>query len=213
MASEFIVLSHREPYAEVETPAGTELRRKTNGVFTTLDSVMREKRGTWIAWAEREAGAPFAERLRVPAPDHPEAYEVRRIGLDAEEARSFYYDFTSSAIWPVLFSLLDRARFTHAAWETYVRVNGAFAEAACEEAAPGAVIWVNDFHLMLTPRVIKERRPDVTIALFLHTTFPPPDIFGVIPWRGELLDALLHLDLIGFHIPSYALNFANTAER
>ncbi|HEX7117559.1 MAG TPA: trehalose-6-phosphate synthase, partial [Longimicrobiales bacterium] len=47
----------------------------------------------------------------------------------------------------------------------------------------------------------------------LHTTFPPPDIFGVIPWRGELLDALLHLDLIGFHIPSYALNFANTAER
>ncbi|HEX6937929.1 MAG TPA: trehalose-6-phosphate synthase [Longimicrobiales bacterium] len=213
MASEFIVLSHREPYAEVETEAGSELRRKTNGVFTTLDSVMREKRGTWIAWSEREEGVPFAERLRVPAPDHPEAYEVRRIGLDPEEARSFYYDFTSSAIWPVLFSLLDRARFTHSAWETYRRVNEAFAEAACEEAAPGAVIWVNDFHLMLTPRLIKRRRPDVTIALFLHTTFPPPDIFGVIPWRDELLDGLLHLDLIGFHIPSYALNFANTAER
>lgn len=213
MASDFIVLSHREPYAEVETPEGTEMHRKTNGVFTTLDSVMREKRGTWIAWSEREGGAPFAERVRVPAPGHPEAYDVRRIGLSPEEARSFYYDFTSSAIWPVLFSLLDRARFTHAAWETYQRVNEAFAEAACEEAAPGAVVWVNDFHLMLTPRLIKRRRPDVTIALFLHTTFPPPDIFGVIPWRKELLDGLLHLDLIGFHIPSYALNFANTAER
>ncbi len=213
MASEFIILSHREPYAEVETPGGRELRRKTNGVFTTLDSVMREKRGTWIAWSEREEGVPFAERMRVPAPDDPRAYDVRRIGLDPEEARSFYYDFTSSAIWPVLFSLLDRARFTQAAWETYRRVNAAFAEAACEEAAPGAIIWVNDFHLMLTPRLIKKRRPDVTMALFLHTTFPPPDIFGVIPWRDDLLDALLHLDLIGFHIPSYALNFANTAER
>src|SRR5690606_32800671 len=93
------------------------------------------------------------------------------------------------------------------------RVNERFAAAACEEAAPGALVWVNDFHLMLTPRLIKRRRPDVTIALFLHTTFPPPDIFGVIPWRKELLDGLLHLDLIGFHIPSYALNFANTAER
>ncbi|HEX7051936.1 MAG TPA: trehalose-6-phosphate synthase [Longimicrobiales bacterium] len=213
MASDFIILSHREPYAEIETPEGTELRRKTNGVFTTLDAVMREKRGTWIAWAEREAGAAFAPEIRVPSPDDPEAYTVRRIGLDPEEARRFYYDFTSTAIWPVLFSMLDRARFTHASWETYLRVNDAFAAAACEEAAPGALIWVNDFHLMLAPKMIKRRRPDVTVALFLHTTFPPPDIFGVIPWREELLDGLLHLDLIGFHIPSYALNFANTAER
>lgn len=213
MASDFIILSHREPYAEVATPAGTVLQRKTNGVFTTMDAVMREKRGTWIAWTEREPGAPFQPRITVPEPDHPESYAVRRIGLDPEEAKRFYYDFTSTAIWPVLFSMLDRARFTHEAWETYRRVNALFAEAACEEAAPGALVWVNDFHLMLTPRLIKERRPDVTVALFLHTTFPPPDIFGVIPWREELLDGLLHLDLVGFHIPSYALNFANTAER
>ena len=39
MASDFIVLSHREPYAEVETEDGPVLKRKTNGVFTTLDSV------------------------------------------------------------------------------------------------------------------------------------------------------------------------------
>src|SRR5690606_36650706 len=135
------------------------------------------------------------------------------IGLEPDKAEHFYYDFTSTALWPVLFSMLDRARFTNEAWETYRRVNERFAAAACEEAAPGALVWVNDFHLMLVPRLIKERRPDVTVVLFLHTTFPPPDIFGVIPWRKELLDGLLHLDLIGFHIPSYALNFANTAER
>lgn len=213
MASDLIVLSHREPYAEVETPEGPRLERKTNGVFTTLDSVMRERRGTWIAWKEREDGSSWPERIHVPSEDHPESYDVRRIGLDPEEARRFYYDFTSTALWPVLFSLLDRARFTQDAWDTYRRVNESFADAACEEAAPGALIWVNDFHLMLTPKLIKQRRPDVTIVLFLHTTFPPPDIFAVIPWREELLDGLLHLDLIGFHIPSYAQNFADTAER
>jgi glucosylglycerol-phosphate synthase len=213
MASDFIVLSHREPYAEVETEdGGMVLRRKTNGVFTTLDSVMRQKRGTWIAWREHEGDA-FVQRIMVPSAEHEDAYAVRRIPLSPDEARRFYYDFTSTALWPVLFSLLDRARFTAEAWDTYVRVNEEFAAAACEEAAPGALIWVNDFHLMLTPRLIKERRPDLRLALFLHTTFPPPDVFGVLPWREELLDGLLHLDLIGFHIPSYAQNFADTAER
>ena len=215
MASDFIVLSHREPYSEERAGDGsTSFRRKTNGVFTTLDSVMRQKHGTWIAWKELEEGAgAFPERVQVPAPDHPDAYTVRRIPLDPDEARRFYYDFTSTALWPVLFSLLDRARFTGEAWETYRRVNRAFAEATCEEAAENALVWVNDFHLMLAPKLIKQRRPDIRLALFLHTTFPPPDVFGVIPWREELLDGLLHLDLIGFHIPSYAQNFADTASR
>ena len=212
MAGDFIVLSHREPYTEVQTDRGAEFQRKTNGVFTTLDSVMRQKRGTWIAWKEHEGG-DFEERVRVPSADHPESYVVRRIPLDPEEAKRFYYDFTSTALWPVLFSLLDRARFTAEAWQTYRRVNAAFADATCEEAAPGALVWVNDFHLMLAPKMIKRRRPDLRLALFLHTTFPPPDVFAVIPWREELLDGLLHLDLIGFHIPSYAQNFADTATR
>lgn len=213
MASDFIVLSHREPYQEVETKQGTVLRRKTNGVFTTLDAVMRRKRGTWIAWREHEGDDPFVPRIIVPSPDHEQSYAVRRIPLSPDEARRFYYDFTSTALWPVLFSLLDRARFTAEAWETYQRVNHAFADAACEEAAPNALIWINDFHLMLVPKLIKERRPDVRLALFLHTTFPPPDVFGILPWREQLLDGLLHLDVAGFHIPSYAQNFADTAER
>lgn len=213
MGSRFIVLAHREPYREVETPTGIELRRKTNGVFATLDAVLRERQGTWIAWRPRDEGEVVTRRIVVPDADAPDAYTVRRIPLAPDEADRFYYDFTSTAIWPVLFSLLDRARFTTDAWQMYRQVNEAFARAACEEADEGALVWVNDFHLMLAPKLIKERRPDLTVALFLHTAFPPPDIFAVIPWRRELLDGLLHLDLMGFHIPSYVLNFANTAER
>src|SRR5690606_24381865 len=97
MTSDFIVLSHREPYDEVKTEGGTEFRRKTNGVFTTLDSVMRQRRGTWIAWKEHASGE-LRERVRVPSEDDPESYIVRRIPLDPEEARRFYYDFTSTAL-------------------------------------------------------------------------------------------------------------------
>ncbi|NLG63897.1 MAG: hypothetical protein GX539_16785, partial [Candidatus Cloacimonetes bacterium] len=63
--SDFIVLSHREPYQEHTTPEGDiVLRRKTNGVFTTLDSVMRQKKGTWIAWREHEEGTDFVPHIR-----------------------------------------------------------------------------------------------------------------------------------------------------
>lgn len=213
MPSDFIVLSHREPYEEVNTDDGIVLKRKTNGVFATLDTVMQQYRGTWIAWREHAAEETFVERVQVPAPDDPRSYAVRRIPLDPEDARLFYYEFTSTALWPILFSMPSRARFTRRSWDSYQRVNLAFAEATAEEAAPGALVWINDFHLMLVPRLLKERRPDLKIVLFLHTSFPPPDVFGVLPWRQELLDGLLHLDLIGFHIPSYVLNFANSAER
>ena len=213
LPSNLIVLSHREPYAETETPNGIVLQRKTNGVFATLDTVMKQQRGTWIAWRERESGAAFTERVRVPTADDANSYEVRRIPLSPEDARLFYYEFTSTALWPILFSMPGRARFSNAGWDAYQRVNHAFADATCEEAESGALVWINDFHLMLVPRLLKERRPDLRVVLFLHTTFPPPDVFGVLPWRQQLLDGLLHLDLIGFHIPSYALNFANAAER
>jgi len=207
-----VVLAHREPYAERQTDDGVRWLLKTNGVFRTLDAVLREQAGTWIAWRARDAGE-WAARVRAPTGEDGSSYQIRRIPLGTEEADRFYYDFTSTAIWPVLFSMLDRARFTTAAWETYRRVNELFADAVCEEAAEGALVWINDFHLMLVPRLLHDRRPDLTQVLFLHTAFPPPDTFGVIPWREELLDGLLHLDLIGFHIPSYALNFANTVER
>ena len=213
MPSNLIVLSHREPYEEVDGPSGKVLQRKTNGVFATLDVVMRRQRGTWIAWKERASDDPFDERIRVPDPGGCDSYEVRRIPLTPEDARLFYYEFTSTALWPILFSMPGRARFSDRAWESYRRVNHAFARATCEEAAPGALVWINDFHLMLVPRLLKQWRPDLRLVLFLHTTFPPADVFGVLPWREELLDGLLHLDRIGFHIPSYALNFANTAAR
>jgi glucosylglycerol-phosphate synthase len=212
MSANLVVLAHREPYQEQAGDDGPDLTLKTNGVFRTLDAVLRERAGTWIAWRAQETD-DWERRVRAPKGEDGSSYQIRRIPLAPEEADRFYYDFTSTAIWPVLFSMLDRARFTTEAWETYRRVNEAFATAVCEEAADGALVWINDFHLMLVPRLLKDRRPDLTLVLFLHTAFPPPDTFGVIPWREELLDGLLHLDLIGFHIPSYALNFANTAER
>jgi glucosylglycerol-phosphate synthase len=97
-------------------------------------------------------------------------------------------------------------------WATFREVNRLFAEAACEEAAAGAVVWVHDYNLWLVPRFVRQLRPDLKIAFFHHTPFPAPDVFNLLPWRDEILDNLLCCDLVGFHVPRYACNFAAVAQ-
>ena len=90
-------------------------------------------------------------------------------------------------------------------------MNRRFAEAACNEAAPGACIWVHDYNLWLAPGYIREQRPDVKVGFFHHTPFPSADVFGILPWREEIISSLLACDVVGFHIPRYAENFSRAA--
>ena len=59
--------------------------------------------------------------------------------------------------------------------------------------------------------MITEKRPDLRISFFLHTLFPAPDLFGILPWREEIICSLLACTRIGFYIPPYAENFAACA--
>lgn len=45
------------------------------------------------------------------------------------------------------------------------------------------------------------------IGFFLHTPFPPLDIFVKLPWRSQILRALLEYDLIGFQTLHDRRNF------
>src|ERR1700722_7457392 len=50
-------------------------------------------------------------------------------------------------------------------------------------------------------------------AFFLHVPFPPPDIFCKLPWRKEVLKALLHYDVIGFQATRDLKNFSDCVNR
>ena len=68
--------------------------------------------------------------------------------------------------------------------------------------APGAAVWIHDYHLQLVPSMVRERRPDLRIGFFLHIPFPPADLFARLPWRSEVLDGIAGADLIGFQTPA-----------
>jgi glucosylglycerol-phosphate synthase len=132
--------------------------------------------------------------------------------LTPDQVSSFYHITSKEAFWPILHSFKERYNYDPVDWPTFREVNWAFAEAAAAEAAPGAVVWVHDYNLWLVPGYLRKLRPDVRISFFHHTPFPAADMFNVLPWRREIVESLLACDVIGFHIPRYAVNFVHVAQ-
>ena len=88
-------------------------------------------------------------------------------------------------------------------------MNERFASALLEEmeGSTDPIVFVQDYHFALLPRLVKTARPDARVAIFWHIPWPNPEAFAICPWQDELLDGLLGADLIGSHIPLHCNNF------
>ena len=130
--------------------------------------------------------------------------------------------------------------YDQSSWLAYKEVNELFAREVCKVARPGDLIWVHDYHLMLLPEMLRSMLDECNqlssnqaydtectesvpsmgssifiqsrIGFFLHTAFPCPSIFELLPCRRELLKGMLASDLIGFHTLEYAKHFIHTCQ-
>ena len=210
------VVSNREPYMHVREGRKTTCVVPPSGLVTAIEPVLRACDGVWVASgsgnADRENVDEF-DRLRVP-PEDPK-YTLRRVWLSEEEESRYYDGFANEGLWPLCHIAHTRPIFRAADWEMYCRVNERFASALLEEMKGSAepLVFVQDYHFALLPRLIKAVRPDARVAIFWHIPWPNPEAFGICPWQAQLLDGLLGADLIGFHIPLHCNNFLSTVDR
>jgi glucosylglycerol-phosphate synthase len=209
--SDLVLIYHRLPYEEV-VEDGKMTRRppqSPNGIIPTLlDLFADDRRGTWLAWSVQDPkrGGPFETHVPIDPERYPNL-TAARVPLSRSEVDIFYKVFSKEAFWPTLHTFWERARFRQDHWEVFCRVNRKFAEAAANEAADGATIWIHDYNLWMVPAYLRALRPDLRIAFFHHTYFPSADVFNVIPWRRDIIGSLLQCDYVGFHIPRQAENF------
>ena len=213
MKSSLVILYHREPHDEIVKDGKIHYvtKKSPNGIIPTLKSFFADvNQGTWIAWKQlnNKQKADFEERVNIEGEAN---YNVRRIPLNAEQVKHFYHITSKEAFWPILHSFPYHFTSETTEWKNFQNINRLFAEAACEEAADDALIWIHDYNLWLAPQYIRELKPNARIAFFHHTPFPSADIFNILPWRDVIVESLLCCDIVGFHIPRYSQNFVNVA--
>jgi trehalose 6-phosphate synthase len=103
--------------------------------------------------------------------------------------------------------LFSHCNFDPGYWEVYQRVNQKFARAVIENTDKNDYVWVQDYQLILVGRELKRLGVNRQTGFFLHIPFPPLDIFLKLPWRFEILEALLEYDLVGFQTARDLRNF------
>jgi len=211
----FVVAIQREPYLHIRTPEGIELDKMAGGAHVLLDGILRQLGGLMVAIGSGNADQLVVDsKDRIKVPPGEETYTLKRIFLKKKELDGFYYGFANQTLWPLCHAAFIKPNFSSQWWDSYVKVNEKYATAIIEEIGnEDAFIWINDYHLALLPKILKDKNPSLIIGAFWHIPWPTYEIFRICPWRKQLLEGLAGSDFIGFHRGYHVENFVECARR
>ncbi|KZV93676.1 hypothetical protein EXIGLDRAFT_673899 [Exidia glandulosa HHB12029] len=146
------------------------------------------------------------------------AHDSIAVWVPDAEFSGCYDGFCHQVLWPTLHYAVPDAPKTKSFYESstysqYLAVNQKFADAIVAAYQPGDIVWVNDYHLMLVPRLVREKLPQAIIGFFLHVAWPSSEIFRCLAVRKDLLWGILGADLVGTQTHNFARHFRNCASR
>lgn len=209
-----LVASNRGPVSyEVGEDGSLQARRGGGGLVSGLSAIGPDAGALWVCSALGE-GDREAVRRGVGEDG------VRMLDVDAAVHADAYNGIANSVLWFVHHMLYQTPlepvfdQEFRRQWASYEAYNGAFARALADEAAEGAVVIVQDYHLTLVPGMLRELRPDLRIGHFSHTPWAPVDYFRMLPddIAGQVLRGMLGADRLGFLTRRWADAFTACCE-
>lgn len=215
-----ILVSNRLPFTARVVDGVLSISESAGGVATGLSSVLDSYRShlpnreadLWVGWPGSTIEEPWKSRLQDLAIRDHHAFPVF---LSEEEMDDFYLGFCNKTLWPLFHYFPSFTAYREEYWDRYTQVNRRFADTLSDILRPGDRVWVQDYHLMLLPALLRERHPELLIGFFLHIPFPSFEIFRLLPprWRSALLEGTLGADLVGFHTYEYTHHFLQSVLR
>jgi len=207
-----IIVSNRLPVGVNKTDDGINIKPSMGGLATGLKSFYKEYDSKWFGWS----GFDKSDFSKNELAQIEEAFEKERcepVYLSQKDVDLYYYGFSNETVWPLFHYFPQYTEYSKETWDSYVKVNRKFADAVIPHLKPGDKVWVQDYHLLLLPKMIKDEFPSVSVGFFLHIPFPSYELFRLLPWRMEILEGLLGADLIGFHTYDYERHFLSCVRR
>ncbi len=225
--AQLLLASNRGPLAFALGDDGAlSARRGGGGLVSGLTTVGGDDGEiVWVCAALSDADREAARRApagRLDRAGHDtDGAALRMLDIDPQTFHRAYNAVANSTLWFVhhlLYSTPLQPVFDatfRREWASYEVYNRAFAEALAEDAAPGAKVLVQDYHLTLAPQFLRALRPDLRIAHFSHTPWAPAEYFSMLPAdvARQVLAGVLGADHAGFHSPRWADAFLDCCER
>ena len=139
------------------------------------------------------------------------------VDISKEQLQGHYHHFCKVVLWPLFHysqpDYMTITKFEDHNWLMYQKVNYMYAQQIAQTYKDGDVVFINDYHLMLVPQMLRLMIPDAKIGFFLHIPFPSSEIFRCLYVRDEILLGPTGADVIGFQTYSFARHFLQTCSR
>jgi trehalose 6-phosphate synthase/phosphatase len=209
-----VLVSNRLPIVVAKTSDGLwQIERGDGGLISALAPVLRERGGIWVGWPGTTEDDLIDLEPFLAEATRDTGYTLVPVALTAAERDNFYLGFCNEIIWPLFHDLQSRCNFNPTYWSAYETVNRRFAQVITQTIQRDDCIWVQDYHLMSVAKELRTIGIRSSIGFFLHIPFPPPDIFLKLPWRDQILRALLAYDSIAFQTARDQHNFTACVRR
>ncbi len=197
-----IIASNRLPVNITEEKGELVLNRSLGGLATALGSVMDLYPMLWIGWtgAKKRLTKQQLKTLRFPDTLIP-------VTISAQLLKGYYDSFANGTLWPLMHGIKPSRLSSKADWDAMQTVTTRFADAIQENCLPKDVIWVHDYHLVLLPRMLRDRGVTNRVGFFLHTPFPPAKTLRKWKHYRKMLSSLSQVDVLGFQTQRDVDNF------
>jgi trehalose 6-phosphate synthase len=217
--TQVLVASNRGPVSfSLADDGALSMRRGGGGLVSALAELNGDN--LWVCATLSDADRAAARRTPGGRMEVPGIGDVRMLDIPAGTFNRAYNAVANSTLWFVHHMLYDIPNKPHfdarsrRDWQSYEAYNAAFADALAQDAAPEARVAVQDYHLTLVPRLLRERRPDIRVTHFSHTPWAPPEYYRLLPddIAREVLEGILGADHAGFQTGRWAEAFLDCCE-
>ncbi len=195
--SRLVVVSNR-------VPVPTEKRPPQGGLAVAVLSALETRGGLWFGWNGKIAEDKSVVRTRYGN------VEFATTALSRRDYDDYYRGFSNRVMWPLLHARLERMDYRRSYENGYRRVNQYLASALVPLLRPDDTIWIHDYHLIPLGLELRRAGCRQRIGFFLHTPFPPSDVFRALPHYRSLLMEFGAYDLVGLQTDVDLRGFINS---
>lgn len=194
-----VVISNR-----VAVPKARGVTGAQGGLAGALNSALKSNGGIWFGWSGQETDSFTGSINYVRSAD---GVTTATIDLEPQDVEEYYNGYANSTLWPLFHYRIDLTQYEREFGKGYERVNERFAESVLPLVEKDDQVWVHDYHLLPLAENLRKSGLDNRIGFFLHTPWPPTNLFVSLPFHERLVAAMLRYDLIGFQCDAWLESF------